>query len=447
MKIAEISHYNSDRGAEVFSRNYNALAKATDRLFGYLFIFQWLLGIVFALFISPRTWEGEYSQVHFHVYVAIFLGGLVAVVPVFLVFTNPGATINRMVVAVSQILFSVLLIHLTGGRIETHFHVFGSLAFLASYRDWRPVLIGTAVTGADHLIRGIFWPQSVYGVLSSTPWRALEHTAWVVFEDLILLYSSRLSLAELRFISEVQVKLESALTTAEKANQAKSLFLANISHELRTPMHGVLSFARFGQQKILTVSSEKLKSYFDEIFDSGSRLMRLLNDLLDLSKLEAGKMSYNMQDGDLLEMLHIVRSEMMILATEKNIGIEIHCDQTAVPAKFDQERLGQVLQNLLSNAIKFSDMNTTVDISLQRTSKGTRCSVTNQGVGIPATELEFIFDKFVQSSKTRTGSGGTGLGLAICKEIVEHCGGTIWAESDPNGLTKFTFELPLTLGI
>lgn len=213
------------RAGEIFSARYLTLAKKTDRLFAYLFMFQWMLGILFAIFISPKTWSGESSQIHLHVYSAIFLGGILASFPIYLAFTNPGATFNRMVVAVSQILFSVLLIHLTGGRIETHFHIFGSLAFLAIYRDWRPVLIGTVVTGIDHLVRGALWPESVYGILSATPWRAFEHSGWVIFEDVILFHSIKIARQELTSISENQVHLEDqSQQLAVERNQVKLLF-------------------------------------------------------------------------------------------------------------------------------------------------------------------------------------------------------------------------------
>ncbi len=245
-------------------------------------------------------------------------------------------------------------------------------------------------------------------------------------------------------ISTLNTSLRHERDIAEKANQDKSLFLANMSHELRTPMHGILSFARFGQQKFESAPKEKLKTFFDEIFDSGSRLMRLLDDLLDLSKLEAGKVVYSMQEASLIEAVHSVRSEMLALAEEKRLSLEVHAKVQQVDGVFDRDKIMQVLRNLVSNAIKFSTSGTRIHIQLNRTQDCLSCSVSNYGVGIPAGELESIFDKFVQSSNTRTGAGGTGLGLAISKEIVEHHSGRIWAESQVGGETKFTMELPIS---
>src|SRR5437879_128790 len=118
---------------------------------------------------------------------ALFLGGTITALPVFLALALPGGGPTRHVIAVGQALTSALLIHLTGGRIETHFHVFGSLAFLAFYRDWRVLITASAVVTVDHFLRGLFWPQSVYGVLAASEWRWVEHDGWVIFEAACLI--------------------------------------------------------------------------------------------------------------------------------------------------------------------------------------------------------------------------------------------------------------------
>jgi signal transduction histidine kinase len=236
--------------------------------------------------------------------------------------------------------------------------------------------------------------------------------------------------------------LRSERDAAEKANQAKSLFLANISHELRTPMHGILSFARFGQQKIDSAPKEKLQSYFDEIYDSGARLMNLLNDLLDLSKLEAGKIEYNMREENLVDIAGAVLSEMKAFAEERKLRLELTRSVPEVLVKCDAERIMQVLRNLVSNAVKFSEPASTIQVEVARTADANFFRVMNRGVGIPAAEWETIFDKFVQSSQTRTGAGGTGLGLAISREIVHGHSGKIFVTSVPGERTTFTVQLP-----
>jgi diguanylate cyclase (GGDEF)-like protein len=179
-------------------------------MFAWLMLFQWLAGIAAACWISPRTWAGAQSAVHPHVWAALFLGGGISLLPILAALTYPGRSLTRHLIAACQVLMSALLIHLTGGRIETHFHIFGSLAFLAFYRDWRVLLPATLVVGADHLLRELFWPQSVYGVLAASGWRWLEHTGWVLFEDTFLVLAIRQSTREMRNIAERQALQEAA---------------------------------------------------------------------------------------------------------------------------------------------------------------------------------------------------------------------------------------------
>jgi len=174
------------RADEVFHAHQQALFKRTDRMFAYLMGGQWLAAILFALVVAPRTWAGAESQVHVHVWAALILGGLVSLFPAALAVLRPGATLTRHSIAIGQMLMGALLIHLTGGRIETHFHVFGSLAMLAFYRDWRVLIPATTIVAVDHMVRGLFWPESVYGLAVASEWRWVEHAAWVVFEDVFL---------------------------------------------------------------------------------------------------------------------------------------------------------------------------------------------------------------------------------------------------------------------
>jgi hypothetical protein len=116
-----------------------------------------------------------------HVWAAFVLGGVLTALPVTLAFVRPGSVLTRHVMAVSQMLWSALLIHLTGGRIETHFHVFASLAILSFYRDWKVLLTATVVLASDHLLRGLLWPESVYGIVNAQWWLLLEHGFWTVF--------------------------------------------------------------------------------------------------------------------------------------------------------------------------------------------------------------------------------------------------------------------------
>lgn len=141
------------RAEALFRQHQLSIYKQTDRVFAILMPIQWLAGILAACFLSPLTWDGAESRIHIHIWTAILLGGTITILPVALVFMRPGTVITRNIVAISQMLMTGLLIHLSGGRIETHFHVSGSLAFLAFYRDWRVLVPATVVTFLDHLVR------------------------------------------------------------------------------------------------------------------------------------------------------------------------------------------------------------------------------------------------------------------------------------------------------
>jgi PAS domain S-box-containing protein len=148
------------------------------------------------------------SHVHLHVWLAIFLGGAITIFPVWTTRAWPGSVLSRYTIAVGQTLMSTLLIHLTGGRVETHFHIFGSLVILSFYRDWRVLIPATALVGIDHFVRGIYYPYSAYGVLSASPWRSLEHAGWVVFEDIFLVISCLRSVREMRAIAKRTAEVE-----------------------------------------------------------------------------------------------------------------------------------------------------------------------------------------------------------------------------------------------
>src|SRR6266404_6778238 len=226
-----------ERAAALFQQAQHDLHTRIDRMFCYLLIVQWLGGIAAAFWISPRTWIGAASHTHWHIWAAIFFGGTLAGFPVLLARFFPGQTITRLAIAIAQTLSSALLIHLTGGRIETHFHVFGSLAFLAFYRDWRVLFTATLVVASDHLARGLFWPQSVFGVLSASPWRWLEHAGWVFFEDTFLFISIRQGLSEMREVAMRRASLESLNERFEAQVAERTSELETANAELGAANH------------------------------------------------------------------------------------------------------------------------------------------------------------------------------------------------------------------
>jgi signal transduction histidine kinase len=227
---------NSTYADDIYAFQMNAIHARTDRAFAVLFCFQWVFAVICALWITPYTWIGERSQIHVHVWAAIVLGGLLSLYPIFLACTRPGRFGTRMTVAVAQMLYSSLLIHLTGGRIETHFHVFGSLAFLAFYRDWRVFVPATAVVAADQLARGIFWPESVFGIIVAAPWRAVEHVGWVLFEDVFLIWGTVTSAHELRNTATALAELEDARIAIEDKVDCRTRELQERTNALEAEM-------------------------------------------------------------------------------------------------------------------------------------------------------------------------------------------------------------------
>lgn len=203
------------RADHIFAADRRSLRRHTNRVFASLFILQWLAGIAAAVLTSPLTWSGSVSSLHLHVWAALVLGGLIAVPAALIAFFAADREETPFAVAVAQMLASGLLIHITGGRIETHFHIFGSLAFLAFYRDWRVLVPATVVIVADHTIRGVIWPESVYGVLAASPLRSVEHAGWILFEDLILVVSCVRGMREMRIVAFRQAETESRKTIVE----------------------------------------------------------------------------------------------------------------------------------------------------------------------------------------------------------------------------------------
>lgn len=220
------------RTAELLAEHQRSIWSRTDRLFAHLMMFQWLGAIILASFTTPRTWSGQTSFIHPHVWAALFTGAAIAALPIAMAALAPGRASTRQAVAVGQLLMASLLIHLSGGRIETHFHIFGSLAFLAFYRDWRVLVTGTVIVVLDHVIRGEAMPQSIYGVGAASIWRTLEHAGWVVFLDIFLLAACVRGVREMRGIARNRALLEASLDDVEKQVEQRTAELRDAQQSL-----------------------------------------------------------------------------------------------------------------------------------------------------------------------------------------------------------------------
>jgi signal transduction histidine kinase/CheY-like chemotaxis protein len=437
------------RAEEIFADQQLRIWKTTDRLFAYLLLIEWLGAVIEALILSPRAWVGATSYTHINVWAALILGGIITSLPVFLAFFQPGKTLTRQAIALAQMLMSALLIHLSGGRIETHFHVFASLAFLAFYRDWRVFITASLVVAVDHALRGVLWPRSVYGTSFIEPFRWLEHTAWVVFEDIFLIVLTFQNLREMRtsaWREASNATLERMKDEAIEATNLKSRFIANVSHEFRTPLAGVM-----GMSELLLHSdlSEEQRQLAESVQSSARALSIIVNDLLDLSRIEANKMSLVTVVFSPASLVEECAQLFAHIAQQKNIALNINVE-ARVPETLcgDPTRILQVLQNLVSNALKFTERGT-VSISASIDAEhddyvSMRFSISDTGIGLSDEERQYLFLPFTQVDGSITRKyGGSGLGLAICKGLVQLMQGEIGVISKKGFGSTFWFTVPL----
>ncbi len=232
-----------------------------------------------------------------------------------------------------------------------------------------------------------------------------------------------------------------ARDAAESNLRAKSEFIANISHELRTPLQSIIGFSELGQMR--SREQARLAAMFQDIHGAGQRMLGLVNDLLDLAKIESNMGTVHLERSDLRPLLQAVVRELGPLLLQRGLQANMQLPGTPLLAKVDTLRLAQVLRNLLANAIKFSPPQGVIDVLAERYDDDELCiRVADRGPGVPEAELEAIFEPFVQSSQTKDGSGGTGLGLAICRKIVHAHGGSITADNRPGGGAVFSVWLP-----
>jgi PAS domain S-box-containing protein len=244
---------------------------------------------------------------------------------------------------------------------------------------------------------------------------------------------------------EAERATRKARDLALQASQAKSEFIANVSHELRTPLQSILGFSELGRLRA-RASTPKMADMFDEVHRAGQRMLALVNDLLDLSKIEGAAETLQPERQDLRPLVQEVAGELEPLCGPRRLTVALQAPQAQVVALVDGVRFSQVVRNVMANAVKFSPDGGRIDVRLlvdpTHAGREIRLTVADRGPGVPADEMERIFEAFVQSSRTKTGAGGTGLGLAICRRIVEAHGGQIAAAAREGGGSVFTVTLP-----
>lgn len=427
----------------IFDEQSREIHIRVDRGFAILLIIQWVVSVIVGLSYTPRTWVGSLSGAVENGLVGLIFGGLFALPAVYCIFVFPGQKFTRYLVAVSQMCFSTLLIYLSGGRIETHFHVFVSLAALAFYKDMGVLWLGAFVVLADHALRGYLLPMSIYGQAEFARWRWVEHGMWVVIENLLLMIGIARIRHELREMAYSKYLLVRAREEALQLSSLKSSFLSNMSHEIRTPLNSIIGFTDILRDTHL---DKDQTSYVGTIHRCSESLLHLINDILDISKIENGLMHIDRHRFDLRELHRDIHSIFSVKCQEKGLDLHIDIDDR-IPAQAvgDSHRIRQVLMNLVGNAIKFTDRGR-VHIRLHLeggTRPRYRWQVSDTGRGIRSENISRLFRSFSQEdSSISRHFGGSGLGLMISKNLVELMGGQIFVESQLGEGSTFSFTLP-----
>jgi signal transduction histidine kinase len=243
-------------------------------------------------------------------------------------------------------------------------------------------------------------------------------------------------------VNRMNDELRRLYAELEAASRHKSEFLASMSHELRTPLNAIIGFSQVLREEMFGPVNEKQAEYLDDIVSSGNHLLSLINDVLDLSKVEAGQVKLEVGPFSLREALE--RGVVMVRerATEDGVQVELSADPEVDVVEGDERRVKQVIFNLLSNAVKFTPVGGEVDVSAARVNGEVRISVADTGPGIPPEDHERIFEEFQQTETGIEQAEGTGLGLALSKRLVELHGGRIWLESELGKGSTFVFTLP-----
>jgi signal transduction histidine kinase/putative methionine-R-sulfoxide reductase with GAF domain len=348
-----------------------------------------------------------------------------------------------------------------GGPLDQRELVLGSIPFAAgrgtvlgrTLLERRPVQVADVLTDPDYTLQEMqkrIGFRTILGVpllregnpigvivlmrLAVRPFTEKQIELATTFAD-----QAGIAIENVRLFEEIQDKSRQV----EEASKHKSQFLANMSHELRTPLNAILGYTELIIDGIYGEAPDKMRTVMERVQSNGKHLLGLINDVLDLSKIEAGQLVLSIQDYSIKDVVHGVYSAVEPLANSKKLAFKIDVPANLPPARGDDRRLTQVLLNLVGNAIKFTDAGE-VAVKAAASNGAYTISVRDTGPGIAVADQVKIFDEFQQADSTQTkAKGGTGLGLSIAKRIIEMHGGTLWVESSLGAGSTFSFTVPL----
>jgi signal transduction histidine kinase len=317
------------------------------------------------------------------------------------------------------------------------------LGAYAFYFFRRLAVVAVVVIGIDYAALLVLQPGNNFPL---TRWLFVMTT--VVVTSALVSYLVDSALRSARAERAARMEAERAKAELQVVSRHKSDFLANMSHELRTPLNAIIGFSDVLKEKMFGELNARQEEYIDDIRSSGRHLLALINEILDLSKVEAGRMELDVSTFPVAETIREGTAMVRNAANRRGITLEVNLDPELGAIEADQRKLKQVLFNLLSNAVKFTPSGGRIEVAGHRRAQGIEVQVIDTGIGIPHGEQEKIFEEFHQVDQRpheagRTTREGTGLGLALARRFVELHGGRIGVESCPGAGSTFSFTLPL----
>lgn len=445
----------------LLSEYLSAVRRRADGLCIWLMGGQWLFALALAVVTSAHPWDWRLRPSPEPLWVALLLGGPLCIIPVTLALVRPGAVVTRQVMAVTQVLWSVLLVHLSGARLETHFHVFGSLALLSFYRDPRVLLTAGVTAVVAHVLRGIGWPEPGATFSGAPGWSVLELAFWVGLVDGVLVLACRGVAREMRRVAERQVLLERAYEREKQERErvtersgreledsrermarleklaAVGQLTATVSHELRNP----LAAARTANAAV----ARRLRNVEGALEDP--RLQRFLaivdRELGVCASLTSEMLEFVRERPLVLQpcSLHGLMEEVIdVVPSREGVSVVNRVPTALEPPWVDREMLRKVLINLVQNAVEAMPLGRegVVEVSAELgVGRAFHIRVSDNGGGIPAGVLDHIFDPLFTTKEH-----GTGLGLTVVSSTVRQHGGTLRVESREGEGSVFTICLP-----